>query len=61
VFPNAQNLPPKSFEGPANLLVTLLISLNLCGPELRVGLRDSAMLRAAVPEAPIDEDCDAQP
>jgi hypothetical protein len=58
VLPDAYNVPSGPFQVPPLLLVSLLVAADLWLPIGGVGLRDAPVLRAAVPEAPIDEYCE---
>lgn len=55
MLPHADNSPSELSESPVGVLVPSFVPLELPLPPLLVGRRSSAVLRAAVPEAPVDE------
>lgn len=58
VLPHADDRPAERGESCVRLPVALDVAIELRRPVVGVGLRRSAVDRAAVPEAAIDEDCD---
>jgi hypothetical protein len=60
VFPESHDRPPALLQLARCLGVSASIALDLGGPELGVRLSDGVMLRAAMPEAPVDEDREPQ-
>lgn len=55
VFPKTQNIPAEVFQGSINFSVPFHVAGQFCCPELAVGSRRGPMLRAAMPEASINE------
>jgi hypothetical protein len=55
-----KHLPSEVLERSINLLVAPLVPKNLGYPELRVRFGNSTVFSAAVPEAPVDKDCETK-
>jgi hypothetical protein len=55
MFPDPHHRPTFSLKGRCRFVVALPVALQLWLPVPRVGLRLDSMLRAAVPEAAIEE------
>jgi hypothetical protein len=56
MLPNPEDTPPSPAQAIGLPVVSLLVLLELGQPVSRVRLRECLVLRAAVPEATIDED-----
>lgn len=56
VFPSAHNDPPKGMELLVGVAIPCDVAIQLGSPVRRVGARIGSVLRAPVPEAPVDED-----
>lgn len=61
VFPHADDDPPGVTEAAVGISVAGSVSSDLGSPECGVCLGRSAVPRASMPVAAIDEDCDAGP
>jgi hypothetical protein len=59
VLPNPDHGPAKVFERDIGLLVTPAVGRDLLAPPSGVRFGCNAMVRASMPEAPVDEDSDA--
>jgi hypothetical protein len=55
MFPHANDLPAERLEPPIRIGIPMPICFDLLAPPVGVGLRQSAVDRAAVPEATIHE------
>ena len=58
MLPNSDGAPSRVREKLVGLSVPCPVSINLRAPEVTVRARGTAMVRAAVPEATINEDSD---
>lgn len=54
VLPHLHHGPACLCDLPPSRSVAASVGVNLGGPEVRIGLRNRVVLRATVPEAPID-------
>jgi hypothetical protein len=61
VLPNTKYSPPKIAQSLVGILIPLHILPNFPSPPIHVGLGSSAVNRTVVPEAAIDENCEARP
>jgi hypothetical protein len=60
MLPETEHRPPNPFQARVSVPVTLYVRLDFVPPPLGVRLRPSSVLRAAMPETAIDENCDAR-
>jgi hypothetical protein len=59
MLPEAHHKPPRLIEGPVRLPVAFQVASKFGTPVRGIGTRWLEVLRAHVPEAPVDEDGDA--
>lgn len=59
VLPDANHLPPLGSQGPTDGPVSCLVTTDLLGPKLSIGLGYRTTLAATVPEASVNKDRDA--